>query len=322
MNGNTKRLFKNIGSFVGVIAVSVLTLFIMSLIAERVGESTADNALNRKYGDILPSDRYEELDLSGAGESYSAVTAAYRGEKDGNTEGYIIELSVKGYGGDIEVTAGVSADGMRITGIKIGRHSETEGIGGRITENAFLEQFKNTAAPLTLGRSTLTDGTYYAEADSFDGGYKDNVTVTVENGRIIKAVWDGKSETGGKSKRQASIDREYIMTADGLLWHEQAQLMEARLIELQDPTRLVFGEDGRTDAVAGVSIKINPFVSLSQQCCAEAGGASEGSAVDGISGATVSSNAVVFAANTASDFTRGFILKEGVGIPDSDGGEI
>ncbi len=311
MKDNTKRLIRNAGSFLGVIAVSVFLLWIMSLTAARVSESTAGSALKNRYEGILGAEEYEEIDISEAGEPYGDITAAYRGISSGRTKGYIIEMTVQGYGGEIELTVGVSADAKRLTGVSVGRHSETEGLGGRIADNAFLAQFVNAACPLELGRSALSDGTYIAAEEGFDAGYKNTVTVTVENGIITHALWDAESESGGKSKRQASIDGEYVMTAEGLMWHEQAQLMEARLIDLQDPSKIVFGADGKTDAVAGVSIKITPFVALSQQCCAQAGGSSDYSAIDGISGATVSSTAVTDGANTAVRFTENFILSSG-----------
>ncbi len=311
MNENTKRWLKNAGSFALVTAVSVGILWLMSLIAQRVGDSTQGDALRGRFEGVLRAESYEEIDISEAGEPYNEVKRAYRAETEGETKGYVIELTVQGYGGDMEVIAGVSADGKRITGVKIGDNNETEGVGSRVAENAFLSQFAGGALPVMLGKTALNDGTYYAERDGYSDGYRENMTMTVEEGRITKVIWDAESESGGKSKRQASIDGEYVMTADGLLWHEQAQLLEDRLIELQDPSKMIFDDDGRTDAIAGVSIRINSFTALAQECCAKAGGAAEGTGIDGVSGATVSSKAVVAAVNTAGEFTNNFILENG-----------
>lgn len=323
MNENTKRWLKNAGCFALVIGASALTLWVMSMISGKVGESTAGNALNSLYSGLIAAERYEEIDISEAGEPYRDIVRAYRAEKDGETKGYIIEMVVDGYGGDMEVTVGVSADAKRVTGVKVGANSETEGLGARVAENTFLSQFTNAAVPIEIGSSTLADGTYFAEAEEYDGGYRYNVTITVQNGLITHALWDGESESGGKSKRQASIDGEYVMTADGLLWHEQAQLLEARLIEVQDPSKIAFGDDGKTDAIAGVSIKINSFVTLAQQCCAQAGGAEGYTAVDGVSGATVSSKAVANAANIAAVFTDKFLLQNGEAVTaDAQGSDI
>lgn len=308
MNEKTKRLLKNAGSFLGVIALSSAVLWIMSLIAARIGESTEGDALKGRFADVLEADSYDEFSLHEAGEPYSSISAAYKAVSDGKTTGYVVELTAEGYGGEMELTVGVSPDGKKITGMKVRSHSETPDLGGKTAEKPFLSQFSGAQAPFYLGRAALTDGTYFAESDSFSGGYKDNMTLTVENGLITRVFWDGESEIGEKSKRQASIDGEYVMTADGLLWHEQAQLMESRLLEVQSPSKISFGDNGKTDAVAGVSISISPFITLAEKCCAQAGASDEGTAIDGVSGATISSGAVTEAANTAVDFTERFLL--------------
>lgn len=308
MNENAMRWLKNAGSFLAVVAVSTGVLWLMSLIAGRVEETTADSALHSRFEDVLTADAYEEIDIYEAGEPYSEITSAYRASENGETKGYIVELTVEGYGGEMEVTVGVSADSKRVTNIKIGSNSETENLGAKVAETPFLSQFTNAAPPFEIGDITLNDGTYFADSGEFENGYKDTVTITVENGRITRAVWDAESESGGKSKRQASIDGEYVMTPDGMLWHEQAQQMESRLIELQSPMKIAYGEDGRTDAIAGVSIKITPFVTLAKKCFELAGASAENTAIDEVSGATVSSRAVVGAANTAVEFVSGFVM--------------
>ena len=86
--------------------------------------------------------------------------------------------------------------------------------------------------------------------------------------------------------------------------------MEAALIASQDPAKLVFNEEtGKTDAYAGVSVDISSFVELAVSALNQAGADAsvEGGtgAVDAVSGATVSSKAVVLAANEAYRFVQG-----------------
>ena len=61
------------------------------------------------------------------------------------------QVTVKGYGGEIEIVVGVDNDGV-ITGINVGgaNFSETAGLGAKTKEPAFTEQFKGLSAPLTL----------------------------------------------------------------------------------------------------------------------------------------------------------------------------
>lgn len=61
-------------------------------------------------------------------------------------EGYVVTVTDKeGYGGDIKITVGITADGT-INGISILSISETAGLGMRATEPAFYEQYQGKQA--------------------------------------------------------------------------------------------------------------------------------------------------------------------------------
>ena len=68
------------------------------------------------------------------------VLEVYEGIKDGQVIGYTIKTSSKGYGGAIELMVGISKDG-KITGVEIGNHSETPGLGSKATEPMFKNQY-------------------------------------------------------------------------------------------------------------------------------------------------------------------------------------
>jgi len=67
-------------------------------------------------------------------------------KKNGETFAVAIEGQGRGYHGTIGVMVGVSKDGA-ITDIGITSHSETPGIGSRVTEEAFTSRF--TGQPIT-----------------------------------------------------------------------------------------------------------------------------------------------------------------------------
>ena len=49
-------------------------------------------------------------------------------------------------------------------------------------------------------------------------------------------------------------------------WHEQAALVEGFLVDTQDLDAVTLTDaDGHTDAVAGVTIKVNNFIELAKQ---------------------------------------------------------
>ncbi len=61
-------------------------------------------------------------------------------------EGYVVTVTdTEGYGGDIKITVGITADGT-INGISILSITETAGLGMRATEPAFYEQYQGKQA--------------------------------------------------------------------------------------------------------------------------------------------------------------------------------
>lgn len=63
-------------------------------------------------------------------------------EKDGKVEAYAYPVGGPGLWGSIEAYAGVSADYSTLVGVDFISHSETPGLGGRIDEEWYKEQFR------------------------------------------------------------------------------------------------------------------------------------------------------------------------------------
>jgi major membrane immunogen (membrane-anchored lipoprotein) len=115
----------------------------------------------------------------------------------------------------------------------------------------------------------LEDGTYFAMEDEFaSSGWKSTVILVVKDGKITSVDWNAASKNGGKDKKTSSKDGDYGMVAKGgaiAEWHVQAEKVEAFLIEKQDINAFTYGTDGTTDAISGVTIHINDFVSLAKK---------------------------------------------------------
>lgn len=317
---------------------------------------------------VIAGSRALSQNMTDAGENTQAkVTEEYDVSSDENIayaakteEGYLVTARQKGYNGDIVMDVFFDSDAETVTKVAITQQSETEGLGARITESAFLSQFEGAKAPVylpemtlpstgahstdsndtdlaTLESARLTDGTYTATTGSFDdSGFMDEVTLTVKDGRIADIIWEAITEDGAK-KSVMSENGEYTMTEDGLTWKEQAEALADALIENQSLSFLTTDEKGKTDAVSGVSISINGFIRLAQQCLMEAagmlqendgalredsgtlqedadgtdaainGGSShlpDGTQIDAVSGATISSTAAVTAVNNAYYFLQ------------------
>ncbi len=94
--------------------------------------------------DVLPqAEGFKLLNMSGLPES---VTEVYKAEND---VGYVFMITSDGYGGKdtMNLACGIGADG-NITAVKVLSHEETAGLGSRVTESKFTDQFIGKNADL------------------------------------------------------------------------------------------------------------------------------------------------------------------------------
>jgi electron transport complex protein RnfG len=93
---------------------------------------------------VLPeADRFEALDAS----SSDGVVELFEGYKGDEIVGHVAKSMPSGFGGGIEVFTGVSADGT-VTGVRVGSHAETPGLGANVTLASFYEQYTGMAAEM------------------------------------------------------------------------------------------------------------------------------------------------------------------------------
>lgn len=126
----------------------------------------------------------------------------------------------------------------------------------------------------TTEEAKYADGVYFAIQDEFneENGWKQSVTIEVKDGMITTVDWNGVSINAGMNKKELSEAGLYNMVAYGNAiaeWHEQAVIVEAYLLESQDPTAIQYQEDNyHTDAITGVSIGVSPMFYLAQEALA------------------------------------------------------
>lgn len=303
----------------GIVALAIVTALSFGVIigSNKLSKNIAGDAGNET------SKVMEELDPNGA----EGIDKAVKTE-----DGYIVTVRQKGYGGDIVMNVSFDDTASTVTKLEITEHNETETLGAKIVEEDFLKQFDNVKAPVYLpGMSlesdgnapekedilkdaTLTDGTFSAKGEPDSNGFTDEVTLTVTDGKITAVNWDAVMEDGTK-KSVMSENGQYTMTEDGLTWKAQSEALAAALIENQSLSFFTVNAEGKTDVVSGVSISINGFISLAEKCLMESAGieaetassespSQDGTQIDAISGATVSSTAVVTGINNAYEFLQ------------------
>lgn len=107
----------------------------------------ADAAAAAARQAVLQADAFEELNVAEG----ASVDNCFAGKTGGNIVGYVCQITVKGYGGAIELTVGMDTAGT-VTGLSVGGSSfaETAGLGARSKEPEFTDQFKGVVAPLEL----------------------------------------------------------------------------------------------------------------------------------------------------------------------------
>ncbi len=131
----------------------------------------------------------------------SDVDALYDAKKDGQLIGHVAVVTSQGFAGPVEVTVGMSTDGV-ITGLSVGgsAFAETAGLGTKAQEPAFTDQFVGKTAPVELN----------ADVDAVSGA-------TITSRAVVSAVNIGAGAMGIDVSTLAEAPKTVIVEADGSL---------------------------------------------------------------------------------------------------------
>lgn len=133
-------------------AITAIFTFVLAYLnystAERI-EFLQDTDLRKKilyvFDIALPSDDPEEIEAvfnQYIQEDDSIEPSIFYTEENGEITGYAIPATGAGLWGSIDAYVGLSSDFTKILGLEFIQHSETPGLGGRISEAEYLEQFR------------------------------------------------------------------------------------------------------------------------------------------------------------------------------------
>lgn len=105
-------------------------------------------------------------------------------DRKGKFTAVVFKALAKGYSSDIEVLVGMYQDG-KISAVKILSQNETPGLGTRIEEPNFLEQFTNKDALQLSGVQTIAGATISSKAvlEAVNKKAKEILNLIRENGR-------------------------------------------------------------------------------------------------------------------------------------------
>ena len=134
---------------VGVICTGALSL-VYEITKEPIAQAQ-EAAKKQAWQAVFPEaaiEDFEAVDLDGSIAEAVLAEIGSKGSIDevcivkGGELGYVVTTTnSEGYGGDIQITVGIAADGT-VNGVSILSISETAGLGMKATEPAFYEQYQ------------------------------------------------------------------------------------------------------------------------------------------------------------------------------------
>ena len=162
-----------------IMLVAAFSLAGTNMITEGIiADQAVVNAENARKAVLSDADVFEMVEVDPA----APVSSLYIGKNGEEAAGYVGSTTVQGYGGPIEIIAGVREDGT-ITGINVGgsAFAETAGLGSKAKDASFIDQFAGKQSPIKV---------------VVEGEPKDNTTVDAITAATIttKAVARGVND--------------------------------------------------------------------------------------------------------------------------------
>ncbi len=264
-----------------MISISLAVIFSGIWMSTGREKMRLQNYYKSVFEDVLSADHYEPVDMSNITD-VKQISAFYEGyDADNQLVGYVADVIVPVNENNFHVYIGVSGDGSKLTGIK---PVDEDGNVVLFTDTEFSvlkHQLIGQQIPIALSSKAYTSSNVNSEYDSVSGlhdgiffaqsmkadskGYIDFVEIEVQEGRIIRVLWDGNNldpTTGTRSN--ASLTGAYVIS--GETWATQSYNVCHALIELQEVSRLAVKSDGTTDIIDGVTTDISKFAKLANEC--------------------------------------------------------
>ena len=198
----------------------------------------------------------------------SGLDNCYKGQAGGKTVGYAAQTTIKGYGGPIELVVGMDMNGM-LTGISVdgAQFNESPGLGAKSKEPEFKNQFAGIATPVGLkkgGGDATSSATQTTDATS-------SATQTAAPGATAAADATSSATENGN-------------------WATQAPAADATSSATQ-----------AADATSSATQTAAPSTTAAPEATEAPAAAST---IDAISGATITSTAVVNGVNQCAAFIK------------------
>lgn len=127
-----------------------------------------------------------------------------------------------------------------------------------------IELFNSQSEENTIHSQVLSDGLYFAEANAYsEDGWRNILSFEVINGEIENITFDAVDTKALNYKRALSLDAEDELNQDNpsdLKWHEQIQLLESYIVNINDYSQL--SSENILANLEGITIDLEPFIEL------------------------------------------------------------
>ena len=274
-------------------------------------------ALKESFGAVMPADEYVEMDVSGQ----AGVSSMYEARTGGELTGWCVTASAKGYAGDVAVTLGVGTDGL-VTGCVVGdlNFAETANFGARAKEPAFAEQFVgidaiNGGAFQALSGATITST---AVKDATNAALR--CVAVAGMGQEPKAnpiVAFGEGKPAAPAEVTAGEDGSLRTSAEGFGGGDV--IVNVTVGDDGSVSKLVIDASSQTE---GYGTRVAEDAAFAEQFIGQAGPFAIGENIDALSGATITSKAVVEAVNNALGFTSDAPAEEKAPVTTEEDGSL
>lgn len=87
----------------------------------------------------------------------SSIAEVFIAKSSSNTIGYVVKTKPSGFGGTIDVVIGLKTDG-EITGLRVGNHQETPGLGANAKNADFYTQYEGLTVTSPVGVNKIQPG--------------------------------------------------------------------------------------------------------------------------------------------------------------------
>ena len=287
--------------------------FVASVLLAMTNEVTKDPIEKQKLASkmaalktVMPGCEYEQIEYEGLADD-SVLDEIFAGkDADGNVKGYALTANPQGYGGEIPITLGVSVDGY-VTQTYVGSLQETQGLGSRVGDDAFKEQFIAIAADPdtlrsdvdTIAGATISSSAFVNAVEQMLVYTKNTLGIEPHAGDKDAVLAEAAAANGGDAEEEAAVETttaSYDVTGFAPFKVEIAVDGEGKIVSVSVPENnetagfgadliadqsifdALVGQDIATaqiDVKAGVTLTSNAINDALKQAAADFGGAED-----------------------------------------------